>query len=85
MKPDAYEQAKRCFEIIATALAEAGATVDQVVRTRMFLTDAADSEAVGRAHGEVMARARPAATMVVVKELLDQRWKVEIEAEAVIS
>ena len=83
--PGAYDQAKRCFEIIATALAEAGATVDQVVRTRMFLTDTADSDAVGRAHGEVMVRARPAATMVVVKELLDERWKVEIEAEAIIS
>ena len=85
VKPDAYDQAQRCFEIIATALAEAGATMDQVVRTRMFLTDAADSEAVGRAHGEVMRQARPAATMVVVQELLDPRWKVEIEAEAVIS
>lgn len=85
VKPAAYDQALRCFEIIATALGEAGATVDQVVRTRMFLTDAADSEAVGKAHGEVMARARPAATMVVVKELLDKRWKVEIEAEAVTS
>ncbi len=85
VKPDAYDQARRCFEIIAAALVEAGATVDQVVRTRMFLTDAADSEAVGKAHGEVMARARPAATMVVVKELLDKRWKVEIEAEAVTS
>ena len=83
--PDPYVQAKRCFEIITTALAEAGTSVDQVVRTRMFLTDAADGEAVGRAHGEVMRDARPAATMVVVKALLDPRWKVEIEAEAVTS
>ena len=83
--PDPYVQAKRCFEIIATALREAGASVDQVVRTRMFVTDAADGEAVGKAHGEVMATARPAATMVVVKALLDARWKVEIEAEAVTS
>ena len=82
--PDPYAQAKRCFEIIATALDEAGANVDQVVRTRMFVTDAAYGEAVGRAHGEVMAEARPVATMVVVKGLLDARWKVEIEAEAVI-
>jgi enamine deaminase RidA (YjgF/YER057c/UK114 family) len=81
--PDPYVQANRCFEIIANALAEAGATVDQVVRTRMFITDAAYGEAVGRAHGEVMSRAKPAATMVVVKALLDERWKVEIEAEAV--
>ncbi len=83
--PDPYIQARRCFEIIVTALGEAGATVDDVVRTRMFVTDAAYAEAVGRAHGEVMSRARPAATMVVVKGLLDERWKVEIEAEAITS
>jgi enamine deaminase RidA (YjgF/YER057c/UK114 family) len=83
--PDPYVQAKRCFEIIETALGEAGASVDQVVRTRMFVTDAAFGDAVGRAHGEAMCGARPAATMVVVKGLLDERWKVEIEAEAVIS
>jgi enamine deaminase RidA (YjgF/YER057c/UK114 family) len=83
--PDAYVQAKRCFEIIAKALGEAGSSVDHVVRTRMFITDASVGEAVGRAHGEVMATARPVATMVVVKALLDERWKVEIEAEAVIS
>jgi len=83
--PDPYVQAKRCFEIIATALGDAGASVDQVVRTRMFITDVAYGESVGRAHGEVMGRARPTATMVVVKALLDERWKVEIEAEAVIS
>ena len=81
--PDAYVQARRCFEIIEAALNEAGASVDQVVRTRMFVTDAAYGEAVGRAHGEVMSAARPAATMVVVKALLDERWKVEIEAEAI--
>lgn len=83
--PDPYVQARRCFEIIETALREAGASVDQVVRTRMFVTDAAYGEAVGRAHGEAMAAARPAATMVVVKALLDERWKVEIEAEALTS
>jgi enamine deaminase RidA (YjgF/YER057c/UK114 family) len=79
---DPHVQAKRCFEIIASALAEAGATLAQVVRTRMFLTDAGDADAVGRAHGEVFGDTRPAATMVVVKALLDPRWKVEIEAEA---
>ena len=83
--PDPFVQAKRCFEIIAAALGEAGASVDQIVRTRMFVTDAGDAEAVGRAHGEVLSQARPTATMVVVKGLLDERWKVEIEAEAVIS
>lgn len=75
----------RCFEIISAALAEADATVDQVVRTRMFITDVAYGEAVGRAHGDVMGKARPTATMVVVKGLLDERWKVEIEAEAITS
>lgn len=79
---DAYVQAQRCLEIILTALAEAGASAADVVRTRMFLVSAADGEAVGRAHGEVFGDVRPAATMVVVAGLLDPRWKVEIEAEA---
>jgi enamine deaminase RidA (YjgF/YER057c/UK114 family) len=82
--PDAYVQAKRCFEIIGTALADAGSSLGDVVRTRMFITDAAFGDAVGRAHGEAMRAARPAATMVVVKGLLDERWKVEIEAEAIV-
>lgn len=81
--PDPYVQARRCFEIIAAALGEAGASTDDVVRTRMFVTDATYGDAVGRAHGEVMGKARPASTMIVVKGLLDERWKVEIEAEAV--
>jgi enamine deaminase RidA (YjgF/YER057c/UK114 family) len=72
------------MEIIITALEEAGARADQVTRTRMFITDPADSEAVGRAHAEAFGDARPAATMVVVAGLLDPRWKVEIEAEALI-
>jgi enamine deaminase RidA (YjgF/YER057c/UK114 family) len=83
--PDPYVQAKRCLEIIARALTDLGASVDQVVRTRMFVTDPSYSEPVGRAHGEVMAVARPTATMVVVKALLDERWKVEIEAEAMVT
>jgi enamine deaminase RidA (YjgF/YER057c/UK114 family) len=83
--PDPYLQATRCFEIISAALAEAGATVDQIVRTRIFITDVAYADAVGKAHGEVMSNARPTSTMVVVKGLLDDRWKVEIEAEALTS
>jgi len=83
--PDPYVQATRCFEIISAALAEAGATVDQIVRTRIFITDVACAEAVGKAHGEAMSNARPTSTMVVVKGLLDDRWKVEIEAEALTS
>jgi len=85
VESDAYKQAQRCFEIIGAALQEAGSSLDQVVRTRMFVTSLAWVDAVGKAHGEAMANARPAATMVVVKELIDLRWKVEIEAEAVTS
>jgi enamine deaminase RidA (YjgF/YER057c/UK114 family) len=81
---DAELQARRCFEIIVAALAEAGARPEHVVRTRMFLTDAADWEAVGRTHGAFFRDVRPAATMVLAGGLLDPRWKVEIEAEAVI-
>lgn len=82
--PDAEAQAARCLEIISAALAEAGARLEQVVRTRMYLTNAADAEAVGRAHGAVFGAIRPAATMVVVSALLDPRWKVEVEAEAML-
>ncbi|MGH3670340.1 MAG: RidA family protein [Pseudonocardiaceae bacterium] len=82
---DVAAQARRCFEIIADALAEAGATLADVVRTRMFLVDAADADAVGAVHGRLFAEVRPAATMVIVAALLDPRWKVEIEAEAVVT
>jgi enamine deaminase RidA (YjgF/YER057c/UK114 family) len=80
----AYEQAQVCLAIIERALAEAGASVDDVVRTRIYVTDTASIEAVGRAHGETFAAARPALTGIVT-ELLDPRWLVEIEAEAVIA
>jgi enamine deaminase RidA (YjgF/YER057c/UK114 family) len=82
--PDPHVQAARCLTIILDALAAAGASAADVVRTRMFLVDAADWEAVGRAHGAIFGEARPAATMVVVAALLDHRWRVEIEAEAII-
>jgi enamine deaminase RidA (YjgF/YER057c/UK114 family) len=78
-----YEQARVCLGIIERALAEAGATLDDVVRTRIFVTDAAFIDDVGRAHGEAFATARPATTGIVAA-LLDPRWLVEIEAEAVI-
>lgn len=81
---DADAQARRCFEIILGAIGELGATADDVVRTRMFLVDREDGEAVGRVHGELFATARPAATMVVVAGLLRPEWRVEIEAEAII-
>jgi enamine deaminase RidA (YjgF/YER057c/UK114 family) len=79
----AYEQARVCLGIVARALAEAGATLDDVVRTRIYVTDAGLIDEVGRAHGEAFARARPATTGIVT-QLLDPRWLVEIEAEAVI-
>jgi len=79
----AYEQARVCLQIIERALAEAGATLDDVVRTRIYVTDAALIDDVGRAHGEAFAKARPATTGIVT-QLLDPRWQVEIEAEAVI-
>jgi enamine deaminase RidA (YjgF/YER057c/UK114 family) len=83
--PDgAGPQTRRCFEIIRVALAEAGASLDDVVRTRMYLTRAADVEAVGAVHGELLGHVRPAATMVVVAGLVDPAWRVEIEAEAVL-
>jgi len=81
---DAGTQARRCFEIVLDALAELGASADDVIRTRVFLCDRDDADAVGAAHLAVFGRARPAATMVVVAGLLDPRWKVEIEAEAVV-
>ncbi len=82
---DAGVQARRCFEIIAEALAEAGASLADVVRCRMFVIDSSDADAIGAVHGQLFAETRPAATMVVVAGLLDPRWKVEIEAEAIIA
>jgi enamine deaminase RidA (YjgF/YER057c/UK114 family) len=83
--PDPEVQADRCFEILLAALNEAGGVATDVVRTRMFLLDASDADAVGRAHARIFSTIRPAATMVVIAGLLDPRWKVEIEAEAVLA
>lgn len=80
----AYEQARLCLDLIGAALAEAGVGFADVVRTRIYLTDASDWQEVGRAHGEVFGDIRPASTAVVVKGLLDPRWRVELEAEAVV-
>jgi enamine deaminase RidA (YjgF/YER057c/UK114 family) len=80
--PDPEVQARRCLEIIETALEGAGFSMAHVIRTRTYIVDAADADAVGRAHGAVFGKVKPASTMVVVKALLDPRWKVEIEAEA---
>lgn len=80
----AYEQARLCLEIIGGVLAEAGSSFADVVRTRIYLTSADDWREVGRAHGEVFGEIRPASSMLVVAGLLDPRWRVEIEADAVL-
>jgi len=80
---DGYGQARRCLEIILDALAQAGAGPEHVVRTRMFVTGAEHMEGIGRAHAEVFGESRPANTTVVTG-LLDPRWVVEIEAEALL-
>jgi enamine deaminase RidA (YjgF/YER057c/UK114 family) len=81
---DPESQAARSLEIIIAALAEAGATAADVVRTRVYLTDAADFDAVARAHSAVFSDIRPANTTVVVAALLNPQWKVEIEADAIL-
>lgn len=82
--PDPRVQARRCLEIMVAAIEQLGGTATDVVRTRVFLTNAADWKEIGAAHGEVFADIRPASTMVVVAALLDERWKVEMEATAVV-
>ncbi len=81
---DAEAQTRRIFAIAEEALAKAGASFNDVVRTRMYLTHVEDWEAVGRVHGEFFANVRPAATMVVVAKLLNPSWRIEIEMEAVV-
>jgi len=82
--PDSYAQAKRCIEIIESALAQAGGSLTDVVRTRVYLTPGADFEEFGRAHGEAFGDIRPANTTVVVAALVNPAWLLEIEAEAVL-
>jgi len=82
---DAYAQAKRCIEIIAMALAGVGASLEDVVRTRMFVTDISRWEEIGRAHGEAFGGIRPATTMVEVRALIDPEMIVEIEADAIVA
>lgn len=81
--PDPAAQARRCWEIVLAALEELGAGAGDVVRTRQYVVSADVAEAVGAVHGEVFGDVRPASTMVVVAGLLDPRWVVEVEADAV--
>jgi enamine deaminase RidA (YjgF/YER057c/UK114 family) len=81
---DAATQTRHILSLIEKVLVQAGATLTDVVRTRMYLTHAEDWEEVGRVHGEVFGAIRPAATMVVVAQLLNPKWRIEIEADAVI-
>lgn len=82
---DAYRQARRCLEIIEQALVEAGASLSDVTRTRIFLTGINDWEAVARAHGEVFREIMPACTVMEVSRFINPEWLVEIEADAVVS
>ena len=79
----AYAQARRCLEIILDALTQLGARPEDVVRTRVYVTSADDWEEIGRAHGEVFGEIRPASAMLVITGLLDPRFLVEIEADAI--
>lgn len=81
---DAYAQARQCIAIIERALSETGATLEHVVRTRMFVTDISQWEAIGRAHGEAFGKIQPATSMVEVRALIDPDMVVEIEADAII-
>lgn len=81
---DMHGQARRCFEIALRALGEAGGSVADVVRTRVFLVDGSRWEEAARAHGEVFADVRPAGTFVVVAGLLDPDWLLEVEVDAVL-
>jgi enamine deaminase RidA (YjgF/YER057c/UK114 family) len=82
---DVSTQTRHVLTIIQGVLEQAGATVEDVVRTRMYLTRVEDWEEVGRVHGEFFGTIRPAATMIVVAQLLNPAWRIEIEADAVIS
>ena len=81
---DAAAQTRRCFAIILGAIEELGGSAADVVRTRMFITNPTDADAIGAVHGEIFRDVRPAATMVVVSALLRPEWRIEIEAEALV-
>ncbi|MDJ0720803.1 MAG: RidA family protein [Desulfobacterales bacterium] len=81
---DMYQQTLRCLEIIQEALEKAGASLDDVIRTRVYLTDADRWEEAASAHGKLFGDIRPACTFVEVNRLIDPEWLVEIEVEAVV-
>jgi len=81
----AYGQMRRCVEISRQAIADLGVVGARVIRTRMYITDPADADAVGRGHAEGFGDDAPTATMVVVAALLDPAWKIELEVEAVLA
>ena len=81
---DPYGQTIRCLEIIKKAIEDAGGTLDGVIRTRMYLTDVSQWEAVGKAHGEFFRTIKPASTMVEVKGLVRDDWFIEIEADCIV-
>ena len=83
-KGDAAAQMRRCLEIVRSALESAGASLDDVIRTRTFLARITDWRAVGKVHGEYFRHTRPASTMVQVARFIDPEWLVEIEADAVV-
>lgn len=82
--PDVTIQARRCWLIALAALTELGGGTRHVLRTRQFIVDPADAKAVGEVHGEVFGNIRPASTLVIVSGLLDPRWRVEVELDAII-
>lgn len=81
---DVYGQTRRCMEIIAAAIAEAGGSLEQVVRTRVMLVDIGQWREAARAHGEVFAHIRPVCTFVEVSRFIDPDWLVELEADAIV-
>ena len=80
---DVYGQTQRCFEIIEQAIKSAGLTLQNVIRTRVMLTDISRWEEAARAHGEIFGAVRPASTFVEVKGLINKGWLVEIEADCI--
>jgi len=82
---DVYAQTHRCFEIVGKALADAGASFEDVTRTRVILTDIGDWQQAARAHGEVFGAIRPVTTVMAVNRFVDLEWLVEIEVDAIVS